>query len=579
MAAPSAAGPPAARAATVLLVVLAAAALAAPAAGTWEQFRGDVQKTGNVDDPSPPRATGWTFEPAAASQLVASAVTDGNTVVIADYQGQVTGIDILDGSTLWSRRTPDFVTATPALAGDLVLVPSGKSLLAFRVQASGSAVDPAWSFNSSARIDSPPTVAGGAVFVGSDDRSLYKLDLATGAPVWSFETGDVVKASPSVSASHVIVASYDGKVYALHDNGSNVSIDWTFDAAGEVAASPAVSGGTVYACTLAGRVFAIDEATGEQQWEASPGGVLVASPAVADGLLIIGGDTLAALDLSNGVTVWDRTLGGYVRSSPAASNGFVYAGDYAGRVYSFKLDGALAWSYDTGSAVRTSPAMAGGLVIIGNDNGLLYGLPLDAGQAPVVQELNARETYEGVSESFTALAYDPEGRDLTYSWSFGDGASDTGRVVHHTFGSAGNYTVSVTASDGQEETTVSGAVSVLPFASDVVDGDAGTPPTGPSNLGLYLAAGGAAAAATIGTVLFLFFRRRKATGVVDAPGPRTPPASPARAKEQSAPRPPAAPPQSPPAPAPLEFDYYQRQYGDANPPPSRPPRGPRRPGP
>lgn len=577
--------------AAALLFMVAAAALSSPALADWDQFRGDPAKTGNLQDPATPRPTGWTFEPAVASQLVASPVSDGNAVVIADYQGLLTSIDIFDGTTFWSQRTPDFITATPALSGDLVLVGSGKSLLAYRIQPSGSSVSLEWSFNTSARIDSSPTVQGGAVYFGSDDRSVYKVDLATGALAWSFQTADVVKASPSIHGGRVFVGSYDGKVYALGDNGSNVTLDWSFDAASPVAASAAVDGGTVYVCTQGGHVFALDEASGDQRWESAPGGVIVSSPAVVDGLLVIGGDTLAALDLQNGVVVWDRALGGYVRSSPAAADGVVYAGDYAGRLYAFRTDGGAAWSYDTGSAIRTSPALADGLVILGNDQGLIFALPIGAGEPPEVQPLAGRTTFEGVHETFSVVASDPEGRDVVYTWEFGDGSDASGRVVHHAYGSAGNYTVAVTVSDGQESTRVTGVVTVQPFVSEVAGGQGGGGGPGPAdNIMLYLGGGAVAAAGVAGIVLLVYLRRRggaegRATrggdGKERAPGKRARARARAKAKDGPAPGP-QAPPAPAPASPPAEFDYYRRQYGQGPPAPGpgpRPPRNPRGPQP
>ncbi len=555
-----------------MLLVFLASATAGPAAGAWDQFRGNAQKTGFVDDGTAPRSVGWIFESESGSQLVASPVTDGVTVVVADYQGQVSGIDVFDGSLLWTRRTPDFVTATPAIAGDVVLVPSGKSLLAYEVHPSGTSVSLRWSFNANARIDSPPTVEGGAAYFGSDDRTLYKVDIATGALAWSFTTEDVVKSSPAVSGGRVFMGSYDGKVYALDDKGSNVSLAWSFNAGGEVAGSPAVDGGTVYVCTLGGRVFAIDGPTGDKEWEASPGGVIVASPAVVDGLLIIGGDTLAALDLANGVTVWDRPLGGYVRSSPAAAGGLVFAGDYAGRFFAFGLDGSLSWSYDTGSAIRTSPAVGGGLALVGNDDGRLFGLPLDAGAAPDVMELPARQTFEGVRETFAAVAFDPEGRDLVYTWSFGDGSTQEGRVAHHAFGSPGNYTVEVTVSDGQQASTVTGIVTVLPFSGTVTGGQSDGGSTGTDNTMLYAGAAVAVAAALGLVVFFAVRRRRSAPDGRVAPAPESEPPATKPAERSPPPRAPQAPAASPPS----QFDYYERAYG-AEPPAKGPARRPPRP--
>jgi hypothetical protein len=51
--------------------------------------------------------------------------------------------------------------------------------------------------------------------------------------------------------------------------------------------------------------------------------------------------------------------------------------------------------------------------------------------------------------SFAATGSDPDGDALSYSWNFGDGATATGAVVTHVFGTGGTFNVALTASDGK----------------------------------------------------------------------------------------------------------------------------------
>jgi len=56
-----------------------------------------------------------------------------------------------------------------------------------------------------------------------------------------------------------------------------------------------------------------------------------------------------------------------------------------------------------------------------------------------------------------------QGRDLTYSWDFGDQTSSSGPVVNHTFQANGTYTVTVTVTDAVgQRSTASTQVTVLP---------------------------------------------------------------------------------------------------------------------
>jgi subtilisin family serine protease/PKD repeat protein len=57
-------------------------------------------------------------------------------------------------------------------------------------------------------------------------------------------------------------------------------------------------------------------------------------------------------------------------------------------------------------------------------------------------------------------SYDPEGSQLQYHWSFGDGATAMGATPQHSYAAAGSYPVTLTVFDGQLEHSASTTVSV-----------------------------------------------------------------------------------------------------------------------
>jgi outer membrane protein assembly factor BamB len=163
----------------------------------------------------------------------------------------------------------------------------------------------------------PPIVAGGSVFISSDNHSVYALDAATGATRWRFVTGGEVWASPAWWQGRLYVGSQDGWAYCLRaDTGRLV---WRFRGAPHdrkmlyygrpqslwpIAGGVVVEHGTVQ--FYAGRcghdrvfVWSLDARTGEVLWQndragravevtgpggglsphgVSPSGVLAASP-------------------------------------------------------------------------------------------------------------------------------------------------------------------------------------------------------------------------------------------------------------------------------------------------------------
>ena len=57
---------------------------------------------------------------------------------------------------------------------------------------------------------------------------------------------------------------------------------------------------------------------------------------------------------------------------------------------------------------------------------------------------------------------DPDGDPLTYSWDFGDGGTGTGVAATHVYSAPGTYSVTLSVSDGQNESAATGPVTVTP---------------------------------------------------------------------------------------------------------------------
>jgi outer membrane protein assembly factor BamB len=227
---------------------------------------------------------------------------------------------------LWTAPTSGAPNDSPAVASGTVYVGAGTKLYAF--DASGTtgcsglpkSCAPLWTaaINGCCPIfaSSSPAVAGGTVFIGSENGSLYAFDAAgttnclgtpkTCLPLWRGASRDYLFSSPAVADGVVYAASYDGYLRA-------------YDAAGITNCS-----GTPKIC--------------KRLWRAYNGNTN-SSPAMANGVIYLGGHdghTLKAFDTS-GNELWSTILGGEVDSSPAVANGSVYVGAGDGKVYAFRL--------------------------------------------------------------------------------------------------------------------------------------------------------------------------------------------------------------------------------------------------
>ena len=205
-----------------------------------------------------------------------------------------------------------------------------------------------WVFSTDAPIHSSPAVAGGTVYVGSQDFKLYALDTATGAKLWEYKTGSWVKSSPAIVNGVVYFGSNDGRLYAL------------------------------------------DAHSGEKLWDFKTKNPIMSSPAVADGVVYFGaGDYhVYALDAVTGEKLWDFETTSSVNSSPTVANGIVYIG--SGSKFSYALnarDGRLRLRFKSNHSVFSSPAVSGGTVYFSNSNGYLYAVDGNARSWPQEHEI------------------------------------------------------------------------------------------------------------------------------------------------------------------------------------------------
>ena len=207
----------------------------------------------------------WDFSGSGSGASSCSPVVVRDRIVVGGIRGD--GLNILDKATgKLLRNLPDYVFnfATPAYAAaEGILYQSacewggGCSLYALDA-ASG---DLLWKFEMMRRWPrympvSSPVAAADAVYVGSPDGALWKLD-HRGGLVWSIQLGRHNALSPYYSDASPIIST------------------------------PAIAGSVVYVGTVDGYIYAIDAAKGEVIWERCLGTPILSSPAVAGGGIFI----------------------------------------------------------------------------------------------------------------------------------------------------------------------------------------------------------------------------------------------------------------------------------------------------
>jgi polyvinyl alcohol dehydrogenase (cytochrome) len=226
----------------------------------------------------------------------------------------------------------------------------------------------AFAFPNAQRARSQPAVAYGAVYIGSQDGTVYALDEETGCIRWTFRAPAEVRTAVIVER-RALASRHDGsplvffgdllaRVYAV--DAFTGEQRWTYKADDHpnatITGSPSLHEGTLYVpvsslevtsaadpayecCTFRGSVVALDARTGQSRWKA----YTIPTPPKESGRTRVGTRVLAP----SGAPVWN---------SPAidARRGVLYVGtgenysspanDTSDALIAFRLtDGAMVW--------------------------------------------------------------------------------------------------------------------------------------------------------------------------------------------------------------------------------------------
>jgi outer membrane protein assembly factor BamB len=264
------------------------------------------------------------------------------------------GFDPASGRILWTDLVRvEGPLAPPAIdpaEGLLVFTEGSSTRNSAVVAVDVSGRDERWRYSLQDISRGGPTIADGAVFVGSRDRFVYAIDAKKGTLRWKTRTEASVEVAPAVAG---------GRVYVVSQNGT------TGDA----------------------RLYSLDATTGKPVWSYSPRGVAIgaSSPTVAEGVVFVGfGDLqVRAFDAARGTLKWSEPVRGFFsfRSTLAVSGGGVYAVDEGGGVYRFDREsGERAWDFQFPAIVSwSSPLVLGRVVYLGLDDGTVAAIDFSSG--------------------------------------------------------------------------------------------------------------------------------------------------------------------------------------------------------
>lgn len=244
-----------------------------------------------------------------------------------------------------------------------------------------------WAFKTGDAVEGAPAVAGGVVYVGSLDKHVYAVDLASGNTKWKTKLGPI-KGSPGVKGDRVYVGDLDGKFYCL--TAADGKVVWTFECGGEITSGCNFHGPNVLIGSHDSTLYCLDAAgkgdgTTTKVWEVKTDGPVNGSPAVVGDTTFVAGcdNVLHILDARTGQEQGNVDLAGQAAATAAVRGDVAYVGTMASQVVAVDWKKkAKAWAFDSprSAPFYSSAVAAEGVVVAGGRDQKVYGLDAATGK-------------------------------------------------------------------------------------------------------------------------------------------------------------------------------------------------------
>ncbi|NRA24143.1 MAG: outer membrane protein assembly factor BamB [Oleispira sp.] len=277
----------------------------------------------------------------------------GENVYMADYNGELWGLELSSGDELWSQNFDQPITSGVVVAENDLYIATQDGILHSIAKNSGEVQ---WSQPLSSESIAPLAFDKTQVYVRTIDGHLTAFERGSGKQNWTYEAALPVltvhgTGSPVLMKSLVITGFANGKLVAL-DRELGIP-RWSkrlaiplgrseLERLVDLDGTPLVDEGIVYATAYHGKLSAIAY-DGKTQWETELSSYF--GPALGLGNLYVtrDDDHVQAYDQVNGASVWSQSaLQGRFLNQPVKHNNYIVVADFEGYVHVLaQVDGEM----------------------------------------------------------------------------------------------------------------------------------------------------------------------------------------------------------------------------------------------
>ena len=328
----------------------------------------------------------------------APVIADGR-IYVMDAQAVIHAFSLADGKRLWSIAIASGKKYRHSFFGGGVSYDDGRLYatdgLGDAVALEAATGKEVWRKRPGGPLRGAPTIAGGNVYVVSQDNQLFALRSDTGETLWTdsatlVTAGVYGVAAPAVAQGTVVAGFSSGELSALrYENGrvvwqdqlSRTSISTAVASISDIDASPVIDAGKVYAIGQGGRMVAMDLVGGQRIWEINVAGI--DTPWLAGDWIFVVTDEakLMCIQRTTGKIRWITQLQHWTSKShntPIQWSGPVLAGgrlvvvnDRGLMVDVAVADGKIGTTVKAGKSFARAPVVANNMLVLLDEKGTL----------------------------------------------------------------------------------------------------------------------------------------------------------------------------------------------------------------
>lgn len=255
-----------------------------------------------------------------------------------------------------------------------------------------------------------PVIDGNTIYMASEKGIVQAVNRNTGTPLWNVNVKTSIISGPTVANGAVVVGTNVATIVTLDKNTGQKL--WTAHLSQDTLSKSVILNDKVIVKTIDGNLYAFAKKDGKQLWvseHGAPSLILKASssPVVVGNIVLVGfsDGKLDAIDVDDGRLIWQRSIAYATGSSdveklididadPIVKNNVVYVASYQGYIGGISLEtGQFVWT--KAGSVYKNMAMDGKTLYIVDEKDILWALDDASGR---VKWKQTALKYHGLTE-------------------------------------------------------------------------------------------------------------------------------------------------------------------------------------